>query len=331
MILQNIISTSGSKPVYMPPIEYGVVLRGGIDTDLPTQLFVQPYIASEWPEIPCDKTYFFLMSTDHGRPLPKQDRSVWGKGNNLDLSDYEDIGVLNLSPETTELEETCSLLRFPSQDNVINIYYQVAHERGISVNNEAETRCQYTDGGLLHEDIWTKPDPINVLGEDLPQDHTGYLKIWNIEGVLKGTHYKEQSLPSFITGSVQVSTTVNGLDWTRGHLIDLDSAADEGRFFFPSYGEYFKMYGQWWWIGTDQAKVGSSLTSATRGLVLCRSNESLELTEQIMRLDNGVFAVESWHPKKFPNENIIHLYGTNINEGTTKYMTLDLQFLINYV
>ena len=106
---------------------------------------------------------------------------------------------------------------------------------------------------------------------------------------------------------------------------------DNDRFFFPSYGEYFKRYGQWWWIGTDQAKTGSSLTSATRGLVLCKSNENLELTEQIRRLDNGVFAVESWHPKVFNGDNYCHLYGTDINAGTTKYSRFDLRELENYI
>lgn len=327
-MLNAVISQSSNLQDYVPPLDFGVVLDDSISTEVDTQLFWIAYKTSEHPDVTCDKTYFFTFSSDHDSGGGAFfGRCYWGKGNNLDLSDFEYLGITKEGLQA----ETPYILSLPEETNKLWMYYHVHFDRGISPNIEQETRGQYsTTGGLLTDAIWTDASPINVLGEDLPQDHTGYLKIWNVEGILKGTHYKEQSLPSNITGVAQVSTTINGQDWTRGDILDLETAADFGRFFFPSYGEYFKYLGQWWWVGTDQAKTGSSLTSATRGLVLCKSNTDLELTEQIMRLDDGVFAVESWHPN-YLGDDFIHLYGVNINNQTTTYKRLNLQFLLNYL
>lgn len=327
-LLQSIIQSSNGFQPYVPALDFGVVLDSSISPEVDTQLFWNVYKSSEHPDVTCDKDYFFTFSSDHdGGGGAYFGRCYWGKGNNLDLSDFEYLGIIKEGLQA----ETPFILSLPAQTNKLWMLYHVHYDRGISVNDEQETRGQYsTTGGLLHDVIWNDADPINVLGEVLPQDHTGYLKLWLINGLWKGSHYKQQSLPSFITGEVQVSSTVNGQDWTRGNILDLETAADDGRFYFPSYGEYFKYLGQWWWVGVDQAKVGSSLTSATRGLVLCRSNTDLELTEQITRLDGGVYAVESWHPN-YLGGDWLHLYGTNINEGTTKYMKFDLRFLENYI
>lgn len=330
--LVSAISQSVSNYQYVEPLDFGTVLNSSISSEVDTQLLWKVYKASDFSYVTCDKDYFFTFSSDHDSSGGAYyGRCYWGKGNNLDFTDFEYLGITKEGLQA----ETPYLLEFPSQTNKLYFYYHVVFDRGISAEDEQETRAQYsTTGGLLHDNIWNDADPINILGEDLPQDHTGYLKVWNIDGVLKGTHYKRQSLPSFITGEVQVSSTTNGQDWTRENIleIDLDNilGGTPDRFVFPSYGEYFKYNGQWFWIGTDQAKTGSSLTSATRGLILCKSNTDLELTEMIMRLDNGVYAVESWHPN-YLGDDFIHLYGTNINDGTTTYKRLDLRFLINYL
>lgn len=324
-MLQQIIASSNSSVVYQPPLNFGVVLDDSINAEVDTQLFWKVYKAVDYPEVTCDKTYFFTFSSDHAALA--DGKCFWGKGNNLDLTDFEYLGIMQSGLQA----ETPFLLRFPDQANRLYLYYHVIFDRGISVNNEQETRAKFsTTGGLLHDSIWTDADPINVLGEDLPQDHTGYLKVYNVDNILKGVHYKEQIFGSNITGVVQVSTTVNGQDWLRGDLLDIETAADFDRFFFAYYGEYFKYLGKWWWVGTDQTKTGGSLTSPTQGLVICKSNENLELTEQIMRLDNGVFDSVSWFGN-YMGDNYLHLYGTNINNKTTTYKRLDLRFLINHV
>lgn len=323
-MLQKIISQNSSYPISdMEGLR--VVLEANESSNFVNNfLFFRPYLASDFPEVTCDKTYFFLYSSDHDASGGTfYGRCCWGKGNNLDLTDFEPLGVVKEGLQA----ETPFLLRLGT---TLYFYYHVVFDRGISVETEQETRCMTTTGGLLHTATWTDTTPINVLGEDLPQDHTGYLKIWDIDGVLKGTHYKLQSLPGFITGQSQVSTTINGVDWVRGLELDMDSFADSDRFIFHSYGEYFKKFGQWWWVGTDQAKTGSSLTSATRGVILCKCGSDLDITEQITRLNNGDLAVESWHPY-YDGSNTLHIYAGNINTGELKYSTYDLNQLENYL
>lgn len=294
----------------------------------PTFLFFRPYLASEFPEVTCDKKYFFLYSTDHYSNIGG---CYWGKGDYLDCRDFVELGVI-VAPGGTLQSETPFLVRFPDEPYPLKLYYHVQYDRGISPNLEQETRMKMTTGGLLHTATWIDADPINVLGEDLPQDHTGYLKIWNVEGQLKGTHYKQQSLVSFITGSVQVSTTVNGQDWVRGIMIDMDSYCDDGRFAFPSYGEYFKKFGQWWCVLTTQAKVGSTLTSPTRGIILCKADETLQLISKVADLNGGNYEVSNWHPCLLSEDpDTLHIYGTDIIDQSVNYSTFDLRQLINYL
>src|SRR5690606_13724923 len=69
------------------------VLTLGTDVTPNSIYWFRPYLSSEFPEITCDKTYLFLYSTDHdsgggGGGI------YWGKGNNLDCSDFEELGLI---------------------------------------------------------------------------------------------------------------------------------------------------------------------------------------------------------------------------------------------
>lgn len=327
MLLQS-IANSGASAQFLDVVDYGVKIRAGdAGINAPSFLFFEPYLAADYPEITCDKKYFFIYSTDHGAG-DANGACYWGKGDRLDLADFEELGVIISGLQA----ETPHIIREPGAARPIRFFYHVVFDRGISPNNEQETRMMSTTGGELHTATWLDADPIDVLGVDLPQDHTGYNKSWLFDGVRSATHYKEQSLAGNVSGTVQVSTTEDGGEnWNRGHILDLYQAIGPDRFVFPSYGDYLDLFGRRWWIGTTQAEVGSSLISPTRGLIIAKSNSLYQITEKVKDLNGGAIGVPSHYPKVFPGETVAHIYSGDIVERTLSYSTLDLRFLVNHV
>lgn len=281
----------------------------------------RPYLAADYPEVTCDKTYFFMWSTDHN----SSGGIWWGKGNNLDLSDFTELGQVVASVYSNE---TPFLMRFSGNAEPLSLYY---HSDATDPENSGiqETRLITTTGGLLHTATWT--DRGNPLGSEAGDQHLGYFKAWD-NGVNKiGIHYKKGSNNStgFI-GEWQYSIlAADGYSVTRGDLFDVTANIDSGRRYVPSFGEFFKLYNQWWWLGTtESATLPFGSGEETKQLVLAKANSNFEITQQLRVLNNGEFTEGTWEVNV--EGFTAHLYFNNLGTDV-KYATLDLVQLSNYI
>lgn len=323
MILQQIISQNTAAGTSISDVTtFTEVLTPSTDVTPDTILWFTPYLSALFPEIPCDKTYFFLYSTDHD----SSDGGIWwGKGNNLDLSDFVEISS---TPIVIGYQaETPFLYRFPNETEPIYLYY---HTFALDPSNSGhqETHLITTTGGELHSASWT--DRGKPLGSELGDDHTGYLKFWNNGVNLIGIHYKEGASPPNNIGVWQYSVIASdGFTATRGGLFDSTTHITSGRFVVPTYGTIFYLYGQWWWLGETETTTGLSLTSATKGLVLCKMNSDFEITEQVVELNGGDIGQYGFYP--YISGLTAHIYIGSVSSGAMKYTTYNLIQLENYL
>lgn len=324
MILQ-VISQSGN--IYTKDI-VGLrnILTPSVDVSTDTIAWFTPYLASDYPDITCDKTYFFLWSTDHDQTSPESAGGFvcWGKGNNLDLSDFEELGTIVSGYQA----ETPFLYIFPDNTRTIHLYYHTAtSDPGNS--GVQQTRLISTNDSVLHTATWT--DEGRPLGTEVDDLHTGYLKFYDVDGTLKGTHYKQGSnAGTGYIGQWQHSVMdADGLGCTRGDLVDNTTNVSANRRTIPSYGTFFKKYGQWWWIGETETNEGFSLTSETKGFAVFRSNSDLEFVEEIKQLDNGTLRLVGWNV--YIIGDTAHIYGGSPDGSPLKYATYDLTDLTAYL
>lgn len=254
-------------------------IEAEVDVTSDSIFWFTPYLASDFPEITCDKKYFFLWSTDHDAGAGG---IWWGKGDKLDLSDFVEISA---SPIFSGFQaETPFLYRFPLASRPIYLYYHTdaADSSNTCNGGGQETRLRSTAGGELHTATWT--DEGHPLGCSVGQNHSGYLRFWNINGTLRGNH----SLIGGIPSTWGKSTTTDGLSWTQeSSYLSYDVFLETNREWALSWGYVFEYYGQLYGFFNDlDDTVGFSLGSTPQGRAhLCRINENIEITELIKTFD----------------------------------------------
>lgn len=282
-MLQQIIQSSSSAI----DLDNSITPVVALSTFTPSTIYwFSPYKASDFPEVTCDKNYFFLYSTDHDGG----DGGIyWGKGDNLDLSDFQELGLIIDGYQA----ETPFLYRFSGETRPIYLYYHTSITDPANSGIQ-QTRLITTTGGLLHTATWTQEtNPITPEGGD---DHTGYLKFWDNGISLKGVHYVTQILAGTSDGSQYYSTvSSDGLTLTRGEMVDIYSPSlPASRMNQLSFGRFFYKYNRWWWIGCTRRRYGyeniptpGTTTNIYIDLVLCRANSDFEVTEMVAKLYEG--------------------------------------------
>jgi hypothetical protein len=242
------------------------------DTISPSYYWFNAYKSTDFPEVVCDKNYFFLYSTDHSSGAGGL---YWGKGNDLGLSDFIEIGLILSGYQA----ETPRLIRIPFEEcgdsEVLHLFY---HTLGTDPGNSGkqQTRLITSVGGTeLHLMTWTdRGRPLGIVGSE---NHTGYLFPYKLSANnYIGTHIITSGLPQ----PWYYSTSTNGRTWIRGSQIDTTTNVLSSFFTQVSLGLYFNKFEQQWWIGQIYSLTGGELGGAGVGamLALCKATNFDNLT-----------------------------------------------------
>jgi hypothetical protein len=279
--------------------DYGLALTTN-EVSINSFYFITPYKAVDYPEVNCDKTYFFVYSTDHDDGAGA---IWWGKGNNLDLSDFQELGLITTGYQS----ETPVLMKIPTtesglQTDTIFMYYHTGTDDPANTNAQ-ETRLLTCAGGDLHTASWT--DRGNPLGLLEGESHTGYFRIYK-RGANDyiGTHITFGGLSQ----EWKYSTSTDGLTFVRGPKVDVRTSVNINYFAQPSDGMYFKYNGIQYWIGNAHPRKNSGIFDIDRKLILTRmdNGEFGKMTELDV-LNNGT--VNLRHGAYIEN-GIAHIYAT---------------------
>lgn len=187
------------------------------DIPIPSIYWFRPYLSSEFEPISTstgiDKLYFFLYSTDHESSSEGELRI--GKGDNLDLSDFEDIG----SVRKREQSETPILIRCPNitDGEEFHLYFHT-NQSDPGNNNKQQTRLFTTNNKSLINinNNWTdrgRPLPIGITDGE---NHTGYFRPYRLsKNEWIGSHVISDIVLSGGNPRVAISTSSDGRNWTR--------------------------------------------------------------------------------------------------------------------
>ena len=257
-------------------------LEAGVDTTSTTIYWFRPYKSADFPEITCDKDYFFLWSTDHDPAFVGG--IYWGKGNNLDLSDFVEVGLMFNADQA----ETPFLYRFPDavSGRKIHLYYHTINGSCSGQNSRLRT----TTGGDLSSLTWTQEtDPISCQGSvnGVTQNHTGYLRFWELGSGLVCNHHFNGTVPL----TFQRGTTTDGLTFANLPIYsEYHPFIESGRSYTLSWAECFKIRGEYYGLinSADDFNSFSGGTFSTGKLHLVKVNSSLEVTALLSTITGDV-------------------------------------------
>lgn len=198
-------------------------------------MWFRPYLSSDFPEIICDKKYFFIYGTDHSSGAGQ---IWWGKGNDIDCSDFAEQGIILTNPYQCE---TPYIIRIPEAPEIICLYYHTDASDPANSSRQ-QTHLITTTGGVLHTATWTQRG--TILGGTEP--HTGYFKLYKLGPAnYKGIHITTGGIPQ----NYAFSTTSDGINFTRGSVFDKSAFLDPTQQYKITTGYMFNKYGKWWYIG----------------------------------------------------------------------------------
>jgi hypothetical protein len=316
MLLQSIISQGSFLNEDLQDVSQ--FITGGIETNINEFLWFRPYLSTDFPEVICNKKYFYLYATDHDSNLGG---IYWGEGDNINGTDFDELGLIIEGFQA----ETPFLVRDDSvQDNeVIHLFYHTGgSEQGN--NGKQQTRLLTTSGGELHIANWT--DRGRPLGLEAGENHTGYLKLYKnpTETNYIGIHLTKGGLPPEYKFS---KTTTNVRNIEREGVYDIYNGIQENYRVKPSYGMYFERYGIRWFLGTIEPLVGDENSEPDKQLILAKTNEDLQITEQVVVLNYGD---KTRNYEIFIEDNYAHVYFNRIRTNVW-YGRYNLENLLNYL
>jgi hypothetical protein len=321
-MLQSIIAQSvNSSTVQLSPITTALTVEQ--DTTSDSVYWFNAYKASEFPELTVDKDYIFLWSTDHDNGPG----GIWiGKGDNLDLSDFIEVAQLFTGSQA----ETPFLYRDAGAARPILLYYHIAAGDCPGQN----TRLKTTAGGAIDSLTFTdETQPIGCQGtvDGVTQNHTGYMRFYDIDGQRIANHYLNGSIPP----TYQRSNANNLYAFSNiNTFTQYNPFLDSGRTYHLSWGAHFNFNGvDYMFINsidlTDNFSAGNNPT----GLVhLVKVNSSLEITELVADIttteDQGFqIYVDLPNMKAHFYRQSGRVDKPDTFLGTVGYASLDLSFL----
>lgn len=304
-----IASLQSSEAIASDLTDIGLKLTGSVDVTPSSIFWFRPYKATDFPEITCDKDYFFIYSTDHDN----SGSTYWGKGDNLDLSDFQEVGVCidGVSAETPFLYRL---------NGKVFLYYHpnqgTQRTRAYSTTGGSLSNIGTGTGGSVDPN-WTYEDTVIVPESD--ETHTGYMKMWNNRAI----HLAKGGTPALY----RFSTTTDGINFIRGADYDLGQGMDPGLWIKATYGWCFKKYGQDWFLGTAEPDTGSSPGTIDKNLVLCKTDQNFQITEQVALLNGGDF---TRNYEVYVEGDFAYVYFQNPNDKLY-YGKYDLRNLARYM
>lgn len=323
MILQQIMASQNGSSEYSDLTDVGLKIKAGIDTVILSYLWFNAYKSSDFPTIVNDKKYFFLYGTNHDIG----DGGIWwGKGDFLDLSDFNEVGLIWEGYQT----ETPYLMTIPevTDNEKVHLFF---HNHGddpanpLSIQN---TRMFSTAGGVLSDDIWT--DRGYPLDFEVGENHLGYLKMFKTNyGEYRSIHLSQGGTPAQYKFSI-----FNPLDrtFTRGDIYNLTLGIENNNQLKASFGTHFNKYGIDWFLGTVEPIDSSPIPGAeNKQLILAKSQNNFQVYEQVALLNYGNV---TRNYEAHIEGDFAHLYWQNNDDGlddSIYYGKYDLKNLLNYL
>lgn len=182
--------------------------------------FPTVFKASDYPMFTFSKDYFVLYSTVH-------DGSVgglyWGEMDDPEYNGFVEKGLITSGDQS----ETPWLIKIPSEESGISEEIFLFYHK--KTTSGQETHLITTNGGgLLHESVWTdRGKPLGLLADE---NHTGYARVYR-RGV--NDYIALHLTKSAPDSEAKISTSPDGLNWTRLLTIDRTTAMPAGSNFHP--------------------------------------------------------------------------------------------------
>jgi hypothetical protein len=322
MMLQSIISCgSGFADISKPELK----LTSGSEFSENSMSWFNAFESAKFPTIVCDKKYFFLYSTDHDTDGSGGNTTTgaiwWGKGDNLDLSDFQEVALIIEGYQAETPYPVHLPFEITGHNEEFHLYYHTAGETSAyntSVLFQSSRLLTTVGGAELHNCTWT--DRGTPLEPSAGDDHLGYLMPYLLsDNTLIATHITKAGLPQPWANSV----SSDGQDYTRGETIDTYTNVEEGYFAQLSEGRYFEKYNQAWWIGQIHPEDGSVGVGDDRLLIIAKADKIGGAITQKKLLNNGQSNIR--HSVKIEEETA-HIYITN-PVSKLFYATYDLRNL----
>lgn len=182
------------------------------------------YKSSDYPEFSTTKQYFTIYSPDHSIG----DGGIfWAEFEDLEFNGFEEKGKII---DGYQAEFPWLLRRSTAKTGISDellLFYHTNTSDPSNVSGAQETHLITTSGGEeLHLCTWTQRG--KVLGLEAGENHTGYLRAFNLpDGTLVGHHLKVGG----DGGSAGVSVLDTGLNWTRKEILDNTQGMPSGGVF----------------------------------------------------------------------------------------------------
>ena len=209
------LNPTGDIPAGFIPDDFPITLEIGVDITETTAFWMHSYLSTNFPEVTTTKDWFFIWSSDHDTG----GGVWWGQADDLAFTNFVESGQITLPGATHE--ETPWLISIPVAESglpageVLFLYY---HSFFGTPGVQQETNLVTSTGGLLHSATWN--DQGQVLGVDGAETHTGYCRVIKM-GV--GDYVAHHFSKDRVEGEWSVSTSSDGLSWTRGRAVDGDT------------------------------------------------------------------------------------------------------------
>lgn len=200
------------------------------DVSISSLYWLQIYKASDFPLFTISTDYFAILSTDHS---PTVDGAIiWGECDDMYLTNFVEKGTIlsEYRGETPQLIKITTAESGLASDEYF-LYYHTDYNDP-SNSGVQQTHLLTTSGGNQpHLCTWTQQG--NVLGLLAEETHTGYLSV-----IKRGTSdYIGFHTTKTSVGAWKMSTSVDGLNWTRGALINDELNLPET--YHCSFGDVF--------------------------------------------------------------------------------------------
>lgn len=314
MLLQ-VLQSSNSEVPSIDDVSTPTLVVPIADITTTSVYWFRAYKSSDFSSVMTFTTdYFFLWSTDHDAG----DGGVyWGSGNSLDCSDFIEEGLII---DGYQAETPFPLIA----DSKFLLFYHTIGTNPINSPAIQQTNLITATTGVLDSATWTQQT--NPLGNQTGDAHTGYFRAWQQDnGVYKGTHFKVGSNLPVTLPTIQYSTlSSDGLTGTRGDTVNLTNAVPSGYYWSPSFGEFFKLYDKWWWLGTlnDDTTGGADAL-----LAIFEANSDFTLNRFVSVLNGGTTG-RTWAIYPDLDAKVAHCYQNNKLVGVyyTTFNLAQLQF-----
>lgn len=328
----TISQQSGSEPTY----EFSAFtnkLAIPDDTTSETVYWFRAYKASafEGSGVKFDKDYFFLWSTDHDEG-GSSGGIWWGDADNLDLSDFTVRGQVFAS---NYQRETPWPYYFPNNSRKFHLYFHsINSEPG---NSGQETRLYSTIGqSYLHECDWIDEGrPLNSLGYQPGQNHTGYWKMWDFDGTLIGYRRNEGNTPTINRAvmSADGKSLISINEEIAGATVQ-DEWNGTNRYWTNTFGEFFKKAGKYYWVGMVACYAGTvagvdCTPDDIRQWFILEVNSDGTYKRVVADITSSV-SMTAGTMDFYVEGGTIHCYkmpGQIINTGYVEYATIDISKL----